>query len=116
MIYMGNVADNIKNARIAKHYTQKDLANLLNVKPATVSGWEVGRNEPSIDMLKKLSSILGFSFDELAGVVQHDADDDIPLTRNQKLVGFSIDPDTSDEERDAIIEMVKAAKKFRRRL
>ena len=42
--------------------------------------------------------------------------EDKDLSKNQKLIAYSIDPDTSDEERDAIIEMVKAAKKFRRRL
>lgn len=63
-----NLAERIKQARINKHYTQKELANLVNVKSTTVSGWELGRNEPSIDTLKKLASKLDVSFDYLAGV------------------------------------------------
>lgn len=35
---------------------------------------------------------------------------------NQKLIAYSIDPDISNEEGQAIIEMVQAAKKFRRRI
>lgn len=63
-----NIAERIKEARINKHYTQKDLAELINVKSTTVSGWELGRNEPSIDTLKKLADKLDVSFDYLAGV------------------------------------------------
>ncbi|WP_242363606.1 helix-turn-helix domain-containing protein [Limosilactobacillus antri] len=61
------LADRIKNSRKAKRYTQKDLARLMHVKPATISSWEVGRNEPSLNMLKQLSSTLGVSFEYLAG-------------------------------------------------
>lgn len=63
-----NIAERIKNARVAKHYTQKDLAELMNVKSTTISGWELGRNEPSIETLKKLAQKLDVSFSYLAGV------------------------------------------------
>ena len=43
-----SIASRIKQLRTQKNYTQKDLASLLSVKPTTVSGWELGRNEPSI--------------------------------------------------------------------
>lgn len=62
------LAERIKDARIAKRYTQKDLADLINVKPTTVSGWELGRNEPSIETLKKIAKKLDVSFNYLAGV------------------------------------------------
>ena len=62
------LAERIKNARSNMHYTQKDLAELMNVKSTTISGWELGRNEPSIDTLKKLAAKLEVSFDYLAGV------------------------------------------------
>lgn len=63
-----SIAERIKKYRNDKHYTQKELADLLNVKPTTVSGWELGRNTPSIEMIKKLASIFGVSFDNMAGV------------------------------------------------
>lgn len=117
------IAERIKEYRKQHHYTQKELATLINVKPTTVSGWELGRNIPSIEMLQKLADIFHVPFDELAGVKDSNyhssdprEDDEKPLTRNQKLIAYSIDPDISDEERQAIIEMVQAAKKFRRRI
>lgn len=68
------LANRIKDARSAKHYTQKDLARLINVKPTTVSGWELGRNEPSIDTLKNIANKLDVSFDYLAGVSDKEKD------------------------------------------
>ena len=113
---MTTVAENIKNARKARGYTQKDLARLLQVKPAAVSAWEVGRNEPSIAMLRKIAELLGAPFDRLVGVETDNDTKDKPLTKNQKLVAYSIDPNISDEERNDIIEMVKIAMKNRRRV
>ena len=61
------LSDRIKSARLAAGYTQRDLAKLVNVKPVTVSAWEVGRNEPSLSMLKKLADVLNTSFERLTG-------------------------------------------------
>ena len=72
------LAERIKDARIAKHYTQKDLAKLINVKSTTVSAWEPGRNEPSIETLKKLAQKLDVSIAYLVGV--EDATEDNALT------------------------------------
>lgn len=63
-----SIADRIQTARKNSGYTQKDLARVLAVNPTTVSAWEVGRNEPSIDMLKKIASVLGVTFEHLAGI------------------------------------------------
>ena len=111
-----SIASRIKQLRTQKNYTQKDLASLLSVKPTTVSGWELGRNEPSIDMINKLYSIFSVTTDYLIGHSENPGKSDDGLSENQKLVAYSIDPDISDEERKAIIEMVEAAKKFRRRI
>lgn len=67
------IAERIKEYRKQHHYTQKELATLINVKPTTVSGWELGRNIPSIEMLQKLADIFHVPFDELAGVKDSDS-------------------------------------------
>lgn len=61
------LADRIKAARKHKNYTQKELADMLKISSTTVSGWELGRNEPSIDTLKKLARVLDTSFNYLTG-------------------------------------------------
>ena len=43
------------------------LAEHLKVTKSAVSGWEVGRNQPSFDILIELSIYFGVSVDYLIG-------------------------------------------------
>lgn len=105
----------IKELRKEKKLTQTDLAKGVHVTQQTITAWESGRAVPNATTLDALANFLNVSADYLLGRTKNRKSDNV-LTKNQKLVAYSIDPDTSDEERDAIIEMVKVAKKFRRRL
>lgn len=55
----------IKELRIEKGLTQKELAVKLNVSTAAVSKWENGKGFPDISILEPLSSELGISITEL---------------------------------------------------
>ena len=55
----------IKLYRESKKMTQVEIAELLGVKPATVSKYESGSLEPNIESLKKLSEVFDISIDEL---------------------------------------------------
>ena len=59
--------DNIKRFRLAKGWTQEELAEKLNVTRQTISKWEQGINEPNIDTLRNLSETFNVSIDELIG-------------------------------------------------
>lgn len=60
-----NIGNNIKKYREICKKTQKEIAEVLNVEPATISKYESGLLEPNISSLKKLSSIFNISIDEL---------------------------------------------------
>jgi len=60
-----DLGTNLKRLRIAQNYTQKDLADQLNVTAQAVSRWENNEVEPSLDMLNKISTIFSVTFDEL---------------------------------------------------
>lgn len=60
-----NIGNNIKKYREICQKTQKEIAEVLNVEPATISKYESGLLEPNISSLKKLSSIFNISIDEL---------------------------------------------------
>jgi transcriptional regulator with XRE-family HTH domain len=62
IIKTGNL---IKELRTEKGFTQKELAENLNVSTAAVSKWENGKGFPDISILEKLSSELGISITEL---------------------------------------------------
>ena len=76
-------ADKFKELRKEHHYTQKDIANILNVKPTTISAWELGNNSPRMDMLQKISDAFnvdtGYFFDEKSNQTV-DLDDDVIFT------------------------------------
>ena len=65
---MGVFKDRLKEARKDKGLTQLDLANILNVKQATISSWEQGKTEPSFDILCKIANCLGVTTDFLLGI------------------------------------------------
>lgn len=59
---LGNI---IKKARKDKKIMQKDLADMLNVRPSAVSMWEAGTRTPDIHTLLQLSDILEIPFQEM---------------------------------------------------
>ena len=61
------IGQNIRRLRKEHHYTQKDLAELIDVKPTTVASWEQGRNKPLMDKVTKLAHLFDVSLTEIAG-------------------------------------------------
>lgn len=57
----------LKMLRQENNMLQQDLAEHLKVSKSTVSGWEVGRNQPDYDKLIELSVLFGVSVDYLIG-------------------------------------------------
>lgn len=98
-----NIAQRIKDLRLSKHLTQKELAQLLNVKPTTISGWELGRNEPSIDTLKDLAHIFNVSVDYMAGDTENQNKDkkSIDLEKDPVVLSYGGRP-VSDEDMEVI--------------
>ena len=45
--------------------SQGDVAKLLNIDRSTYTNYELGKTEPSLEVLKKLSGIFGVSVDRL---------------------------------------------------
>jgi len=64
--------ENLKTLRKRNNLCQKDLAKMLGVKQYVISGWEIGRCEPSIKDLLTLSKIFKISLDKLLGKVSLD--------------------------------------------
>ena len=55
----------IKLYREKKNMTQNEIANILGVRPATISKYENGDLEPNIESLKKIADLFEISVDEL---------------------------------------------------
>lgn len=59
--------DAIRQARIACNLTQKELAARLNVSTSAVAQWEVGNNNPSLDKIIDICTVLGISASSVFG-------------------------------------------------
>ncbi|EMF0484310.1 helix-turn-helix domain-containing protein [Enterococcus hirae] len=62
-----NIAENIKKLRKNHGYTQKDLANILQVKPTAISAWESGRNKPLMDKVTIMATLFDVSTSDIVG-------------------------------------------------
>ncbi len=58
----------LKETRIDKGFTQKQLAEAIKTTDDSIYSWEKGRSQPSIEMLRALSKILNVSTDYLLGL------------------------------------------------
>lgn len=61
------IGKNIKQLRINKNLTQKELAEKLNVTYQGISRWENDEVEPSIDTLTQMAQVFECSLDEIFG-------------------------------------------------
>lgn len=112
---MNELGKHLQQLRESKGWSKTFVAEKLKLKNmATYANWEYGTRLPDAARIKQLANLYETTTDYLLGNTSSINDDG--LTENQKLIAYSIDPDITDEEREAIIEMAKQAKKFRRRI
>lgn len=58
----------IREARQAANLTQKELAEMLGIKDATLSGYEIGAHDPKSNTLIEIARICGTTVDFLLGI------------------------------------------------
>ena len=81
----------IKELRMSKKISQKQLADLCCVHQTAVSQWENGRTMPDTNSLKLLSGVFGVSVETLLGIEK-------PKDQN-RIPGFErISADTAEEK------------------
>lgn len=105
--------ENIKKYAKLRGKSLQEVATSAGLSKNVIYQYKTAMN-PSLENLTKIANVLGVTTSDLLG--KPETKSDVPMTDNQKLIAYSIDPDISDEEREAIIEMVKQAMKFRKRL
>lgn len=55
----------LKNARREKNITQEQLAKAVGVSRSTISMIEMGENEPSLNLAKKIASVLNLKIEDI---------------------------------------------------
>jgi len=62
---MDNFAQNLKNLRKNRKWTQQRLAEKLKVSVSVVKNWEIGKYYPHVDLLLAISELFDVSLDTL---------------------------------------------------
>ena len=88
--------ERLKQLRRDAGMLQADLAEHFKVSKSAVSGWEVGRNQPSYDILIEMSILFGVTVDYLL------------CREDRRLLDISA---LSDEEAAAVCSLVELLKK-----
>lgn len=74
---------NLKMLRKAFGYTQRELADKINVSPKTIQKYETSENEPSIKSLMSLADVFNVSLDFLVGHQVTGKDPIFPIDENE---------------------------------
>lgn len=82
-MYKDIFAKRLKIARIKSGFTQKEVASAINIGHATLSTYESGRNEPSLDVIGTLAEYYNVSVDWLFGLGAQDRKTDNSATITQ---------------------------------
>lgn len=62
-----DLPERLRDLRRKKKLTQQQVADQLGISQSTYAGYEIGRLQPTLDMLKKLSQFYDVTTDYLLG-------------------------------------------------
>ncbi len=96
----------LKEARERAGLTQKEIALSLGVSVQSVSNWEVGNREPSIEVILKICNLCNVSADSLLGRVPFEVKKEAPPEKPDgvKRVQITIPQSASEEQQREALE------------
>ena len=103
----------IKEARQGANLTQVQLAEMLGIKDATLSGYETGTHDPKSNTLIKIAQICGVTVDFLLGVDSRSYEEirsalgsNSPAAQKLRAIGEQLAPHTTtDTTRIELMEL-----------
>ena len=66
------IETNLKNLRVKSGFTQRQIAEKLNVTRQTISSYESGRTQPDVEMIEKLAAIYRVDISDIVYGYDHD--------------------------------------------
>lgn len=78
--------DNLRQARKAAGFTQRQLAVAIGVTDSTIAGYETGKRQPDPMKISALAAVLGVSGDYLLGI-------NIPENEKEPTLSSGLDAD-----------------------
>jgi transcriptional regulator with XRE-family HTH domain len=95
----------IKALRKAKHWSQKELAALLEIRFQQLNKYESGLNTPPVEMLVKLADALATTVDYL---LTGNPVEESPLANDRLFRRFKALETLVEEDRETVIKVIDA--------
>ncbi|MBE7374576.1 helix-turn-helix transcriptional regulator [Pseudomonas lopnurensis] len=102
----------IKSLRLAKEWTQADLAEALGCEPMTISRYERGSYAPGIEALEEMARALGCSMESFFVTAPPPAASSQPEPSSEELRHSLCDMAYQTDDINALKEIVASAKKI----
>ncbi|GAA0463247.1 helix-turn-helix transcriptional regulator [Alkalibacillus silvisoli] len=114
---MSNVAERLKEQRKRHQFTQQKVAKILGITESGYGYYEQGRNEPSIEMIKKLSETYGVTSDYLLGLTDDPNTQSLPAADNEEEKMFFSGgyESLTAEEKEHLEEELQRFRKMKKR-
>lgn len=100
---------NLKYLRVKKGLSQDKLAKMIGKDRSSIAYWELGKSEPSIDNVIKISDALNIPIYDLTGKDLTKGDFDESSELDELL--FSKAKELSDEDKKMILDIINAIKR-----
>lgn len=82
---MNQLTENIKNLRLLHGYTQRQLAQMIERAPSTLSNWEKGEISPDGESIRRLCEVFNCTPNQLFGVDKNEELEKYMLKREDAL-------------------------------
>ena len=98
----------LKPLRLARGYTQSEMAEKLGVTPSAYAMYERGEREPGVDNLIKIASILNVDINILLGINNPPPSEVEKLTDGERML-LDLFRSASPYQQEVILRMLAAA-------
>lgn len=82
---INNIGARLKNIRLNARLTQKDMAEIVNMRPASVGALENGLYTPNYDVIRAIRNRLGVSYDYIIDGVESEMNISDLIMKNKYL-------------------------------
>ena len=101
---MSDFATRLRELRKSNNVSQQKLSKYLNFGYTAIANYESGRNQPSLDTVKKIAQYFDVTVDYLIGASDYPRSEKDITDKEAELL--KIFRRINDEERDALLKVV----------
>lgn len=99
---MLSFSESIKLLRTAYKLSTRDLAMILDIKAPSITAWESGKSQPTLEMFKSICNLFAVSSDFMLGFSSKIYNEDFLLELEKELTAFCFSEHYSGSHKDLV--------------